>query len=225
MNAFSHEQPFLLVLPPEEPVEAAVPRALSEPGIRHLAFPAPWALDKAGIDLPAAAPDLRSITLETIGPAIRALLRLCGPEALDALVRRAWAEADERVRQHYLELSIGQTFGQIFKVRPASGALPPPPAFRRDRIHENGLEIQYRLAPGGEAGTRTAPPEEGSLVLYPFDPANEEARSESALGPGSGAVLEIFAYESGRAQHLAFWEGLAARQGWHVVDPREREGG
>lgn len=220
MDPFSHEQPLLLVLPPEEQVQVTLPRLLADAGIRHVACPPPWVLDKAGIDLPTAAPDLKQITLETLEGALATLLRLCDEACLAALVARTWSEAEERVRQHYLGLGIGQTFAQIFKVAPPSRQREIPAAFRRDRIHENGFEIQYRLARDDEPREASSPPEEASLVLYPFDPANEEARSEADLGAGRGAVLEIFAYECGRARHLAYWEGVAAREGWRAVDTR-----
>ena len=220
VDPFSHEHPILLLLPPEEPPEVVVPRILGDGGIRQVACPAPWALDKAGIDLPLAAPELKEITLETLGSALGTLLRLCDEEHLAALVARTWREAEERVRQHYLGLGIAQSFAQIFKVGPPSQQRQPPAAFRQDRIHENGFEIQYRLAREDESRDTGAPPEEGSLVLYPFDPANEEARSEAGLESGSGAVLEVFAYEWGRERHFAYWEGVAAREGWRALDTR-----
>jgi len=221
VDPFSHEQPILLVLPPGDRVEVVLPQVLADPEIHHVAYPAVWVLDKAGIDLPAAAPGLRTINIETLEQAVGALLRLCDEARLDGLVDRTWREVDERVRQHYLDLGIARSFAQIFKLAPGSANVPPPAAFRRDRIHENGFDIQYRLA--REDGDRDlrAPPEEGSIVLYPFDPPNAEARTEAGLEPEGGAVLEIFAYESGRDRHLAYWEGVAARGGWRTVDSRQ----
>ena len=207
------------MLPPSSRVEQVLPRLLADPEIRHIAFPPVWVLDKAGIDLPAAAPELRTITLDSLTQALETLLRLCDESRLDRLVSQTWQEVDERVRQHYLGLSVAQSFAQIFKVGPPSGQRPPPPAFRRDRIHENGFEVQYRLAPEEGARDLRAPPEEGSITLYPFDPSNQEARREAGLDPEDGAVLEIFAYESGRSRHRVFWEGAAARQGGRLADP------
>ena len=100
MDPFSHEQPILLVLPPEDRVEAVLPQILADPEIHHVAYPAAWVLDKAGIDLPAAAPELRTINIETLERAVGALLRLCDEAQLDGLVDRTWREVDERVRQH-----------------------------------------------------------------------------------------------------------------------------
>jgi hypothetical protein len=222
MYALSHEQPLLLVLRPEVRVEAALPEFLGSPGIRHVALPTLWTLDKAGLDLPTALPACREVHLGTLEEVIGTLLRLCDAEALDALVARSWRSADERVRQYYLQLGIGKSLATIFKLGTPSVDRPPPPDFRRDRIHENGFEMQYRLARSDEEGDgRTAPQEEGSVVLYPFDPSNEEARAEADLGEGRGAVLEVFAYEFGRERHLEFWQGLGSSLGFQVVDPRD----
>jgi hypothetical protein len=221
VNAFSHEDPILLVLPDREPLASALPAVLDHPDLRHHALPPLWAFDRAGIDLPAALAGCRSLTRDTLEEVVEALLRLCDAEHLDGLVRRAWADVDERVRQHYLSLSIGQTFATIFKVAPATLERPIPDAFREDRIHENGFEIQYRLAPETDVPDFRAPEHEGSLVFYPFDPANEAARREAGLGPGTGAVIEAFAYEPARARHREFLEAVAREHGWQVVEPRD----
>lgn len=220
MLTFSHEEPILLVLPADRPLAAALPAFLDHPDVRHYALPPLWCLDPAGIDLPAALPDVRSITRENLGSVVDALLRLCTEAHLEALVRKAWREADERVRQHHLGLSIGQTFATIFKVAPRTLDREPPASFRRDRIHESGFEIQYRLAAPETTRDFRAPDHEGSLICYPFDPANAEAREEFGVGEGQGAVLEAFAYERARDQHREFLEAVAAQQGWRVVDPR-----
>ncbi len=220
MLTFSHEEPILLVLPADRPLAEALPAFLDHPDVRHYALPPLWCLDPAGIDLPAALPQVRTITRDNVGEVVETLQRLCTPEHLDGLVLRAWREADERVRQHHLGLTIGQTFATIFKMRRATIDQSAPESFRRDRIHENGFEIQYRLVASDAVDDFRAPEQEGSLMCYPFDPANAEAREEHGLGEGDGAVLEAFAYERGREQHRAFLEGLAAQQGWRVIDPR-----
>ncbi len=220
MDPFSHEQPILLILPAELRVEAVLPRLLAEPELRHVALPPLWCLDKTGIDLVDALPAVRSVTLETLEEVLGTLIRLCDEQELNTIVRRAWAEVDERVRQHYLQTSIGQTFAMIFKLAPRSLEQAPPPEFRRDRIHENGFQVEYRLARADGDRDFRAPEEEGSITIYPFDPANEEARTEAGLGAGSGAVLEIFPYESGRARHLEIWEAIATRHGARVTDSR-----
>jgi hypothetical protein len=209
----------LLVLPPEVRVEAVLPGLLADPAIRHYALPPLWALDGAGVDLPAAMPACRSVTLETLEDVVGTLVRLCDEAQLDRLVRRVWGEVDERVRQYYLQLGIGRTLATIFKAAPATVQREPPESFRRDRIHENAFEIQYRLAQVGEAGDARAPAHEGSLVLYPFDPSDLAGRSEHGAEPGAGAVLEVFAYASGRAQHRQHWQMVAARERWQLVDP------
>ncbi len=220
MDPFSHETPILLVLPAAERVEAVLPRMLAEPEIRQFALPPLWALEKVGIDLVGALPGVPTISLETLEEVLGTLIRLCDEQELDALVKREWASVDERVRQYYLDASIAQTFAMIFKLAPRSLEQEPPPSFRRDRIHENGFTVEYRLARVFDEGDFRAPEEEGSIVVYPFDPANEEARTEAGLEPGSGAVLEIFPYEAGRERHREVWEAVAARHGGKVVDPR-----
>lgn len=222
MNALSHEDPILLVLPPHQSASSALDALLDDPRLRQHALPPLWALDRAGLDLPAALPGCRSLTRDTLAEVVETLLRLCDGERLESLVQRSWAEADERVRQHYLSLSVGQTFATIFKVAPATLQRPVPERFREDRIHENGFEIQYRLAPEGESGDFRAPLHEGSVVLYPFDPANAAARAEAGLEPGTGVVLEVFVYEPARGRHRRFLEQVSASQGWRVVDPRDQ---
>ena len=225
MDPWSHETPILLILPPEARVEAELPRLLAAPGIRHLAFPPLWALDRTGVDLPAALPDCRTLTLETLEDALGTLIRLCDATALDGLVRRMWQQVDERVRQHYLDLGVGAAMASLLKVGVNTRAKEPPPSFIRDRIAENGFEIQYRLA--AEAGDATddeatfdwtAPPHEGTLTVYPFDPAGSATRSEMGVEAGSGTVLEIFAYHDGRGRHRDYWQGVAAAEGWTLFD-------
>ena len=61
-----------------------------------------------------------------------------------------------------------------------------------------------------------APDEEGTIVLYPFDPANASAREEAGVAADSGVVLEAFAYEPARERHRAFCQMVAAEHGWRV---------
>jgi len=220
MEPWSHEEPMLLVLPPELRVEAELPRLLAAPAIRHVALPPLWALDKAGVDLPAVLPDCKAATVETLEDVLGTLIRLCDREALDSLVRRTWATVEERVRQHYLQLGVGATVAGIFKVGPRTRDREPPPDFVRDRVVENGYEVQYRFAAEDEAVDWTAPAHEGTLTLYPFDPADAASRAEAGVAPGSGAVFEIFAYETGRARHRAYWQGVAQENGWQLADTR-----
>jgi hypothetical protein len=221
VNGVSHEDPILLVLPAGQPVGGCIARLLDEPEIRHFALPPLWALDAAGVDLPAALPRVRSVERANLEVVVETLIRLCDAHTLDRLVERTWREVDERVRQHHLDMSIGQTFATIFRMAPPTTGREPPPAFREDRIHESGWEVQYRLAATAESDVH-APEHEGSLIFYPFDPANAAARREADLGDGGGAVLEAFAYESARATHRAFLEGVAARHGWQAVEPRDQ---
>ena len=218
MDAWSHETPILLILPAEARVEAELPRLLAEEGIRHVAFPPLWALDRTGVDLPAALPGCRAITLETLEDALGTLIRLCDDVQLDTLVRRMWQEVDERVRQHYLGLGVGAAMASLLKVGVNTREKDPPPSFIRDRIAENGFEMQYRLVPGDEPFDWTAPPHEGTLTVYPFDPAGAATREESGVAAGSGTVLEIFAYNDGRERHRAYWQGIADAKGWTLYD-------
>lgn len=220
MESFSHEEPILVVLPANEPAATALGKVVADPEVRHVQLPPLWRFDAAGIDLPAALPDCRAITEQNLQKVLTVLLRLCTPEHLDELVAREWSLADERVRQHYLRLGIGQTFAAIFRVAPRTVERAPPPLFRYDRVHEHAFEVQYRLARLEDPADFRAPDEEGSIVLYPFDPVNAGAREEAGIGQEGGVVLEAFAYEPARARHRAFLERVAAGHGWRVVDPR-----
>jgi len=224
VDPFSHEQPLLLVLPASVRVEAALPAMLAEPEIRHYALPPLWCLDRTGIDLAALLPEVRTVSLETLEEVLGTLIRLCDAQELETLVRREWLAVDERVRQYYLDTGMGRTLAMIFRLAPRSAEQAPPPSFRRDRIHENGFQVEYRLARAVEERDFRAPEEEGSIVVYPFDPANEEARTEARLDPGSGAVLEIFPYEAGRARHRDAWAAIAGRHGGRVVESRHVTG-
>lgn len=221
MEPWSHEQPLLLVLPADAIVEAALPELLAEPAIRHVALPPLWSLDKAGVDLPAALPSCKAATLETLEDVLGTLIRLCDAALLGELVQRTWLAAEERVRQHYLQMGVGQTMATIFKVGPKTRDREPPPEFVRDRIIENGYEIQYRLAPEGDVPDWRAPPHEGTLTVYPFDPAAAASRREAGVEPGSGAVLEIFAYEAGRDRQRDYWQGVAHARGWQLAESRD----
>ena len=221
MDPWSHETPILLILPAEARVEAELPGLLGVDGIRHVAFPPLWALDRAGVDLPGALPNVRTVDLGSVEEVLGTLIRLCDDAQLAALVRRMWLEVDERVRQHYLGLGIGEAMASLLKVGRNTKAEPPPPSFTRDRIAENGFEIQYRLAPGDDDFDWTAPPHEGTLSVYPFDPAGAATREESGVPAGSGTVIEIFAYEVGRERHREFWQAVANERGWTLYDPRD----
>lgn len=219
MDAWSHETPILLILPADLRVEAELPGLLGDPAIRHAAFPPIWALDRAGVDLPGALPGCRTIGLETLEEALGTLIRLCDDTQLQTLVRKTWQEVDERVRQHYLELGVGAAMASLLKVGVNTRAKEPPPSFVRDRIAENGFAIQYRLAPDDDPTDWRAPAHEGSLTIYPFDPAGAASREEAGAPAGSGAVLEIFAYNDGRARHRAHWQAIATAKGWTLLDP------
>ncbi|MDF1700080.1 MAG: hypothetical protein P1V36_02835 [Planctomycetota bacterium] len=220
MDAWSHETPILLILSPDARVEAELPGLLADPGIRHVAFPPLWALDKAGVDLAEALPGCRSVSLETLEEVLGTLIRLCDAGQLDALVRKTWQQVDERVRHHYLELGAGSALASLLKLGKNTRAIEPPPMFVRDRVAENGFDVQYRLEAGAEPFDWTAPAHEGTLTVFPFDPAGAATREEQGVGAGSGTVIEVFAYNAGRERHRAYWQGVADAKGWTLHDAR-----
>jgi hypothetical protein len=215
----SHETPLYLVVPASTSAGDAMRLLLSSrPVLRHW-MPPLWCLDRAGIDLPAALPDVTSITLGTLPQVVDTLIRLATRSALDDLVLRMWPGVDEQVRRYYLRRGLGQTLATIFRMAPRSHEVAPPPAFRQDRIAENGFQVEYRIAPSPGERNVLAPTEEATVVLYPFDPGNEAARREIGLGPGAETVLEVFAYAEGRARHRAVLEEIARPVPWRVIDP------
>ena len=219
MDPFAHEKPIFVALPDRVDAAEALGALLDDRDVRHYQLPPLWFLDKAGIDLPGCLPDEATITRENLGRVWAAIRGVCTKQALDVLVARTWVSVEERVRDYYLQRSALETFAAILKVGKPSVSCEPPKEFVRDRIHENPFEVQYRLPkPAGERDHRT-PLEEGSLTVYPFDPAKEEARAEADLGDGGGTVIEAFAYPPAREMHREFLERVASREGWLVVDP------
>ena len=215
----SHETPILLLLPDGASVPDALRALLDDPEVRHVSYPPLWCLDEAGIDLPAALPQVRSISPTTLHDVFDALKRLCTEEALENLVRRQWRAIDERVRDFYLRRSTLQTVAAILKMGTPSIHRDPPAAFRRDRIYEQGLSIEYRLSAGGPFDPH-APAQEGTVTARPFDPQGVVVRAEAGLSEGQGPVLELFAYDTGRARHRALAQRVArAHPGWQVFDP------
>ncbi|MDA1194706.1 MAG: hypothetical protein O2894_05935 [Planctomycetota bacterium] len=220
MPGLSHEQPFFLVLPAGARVEAELPRLVADPAIRHHALPALWALDRAGVDLPRALPECHALTLGSLEEVLGTLIRLCDVDALDRLVRATWAEADERVRHHYLSLGVTATMAMAFRMGTPTIEREPPATFVRDRIIECSFEVQYRLEREREPTDWRAPAHEGSLSVQPFDIAGRAPRLEAGIEPGQGPLIEIFAYEQGRERHRAHWQAVADARGWTLVDPR-----
>lgn len=214
----SHEDPLYLVLPAGMRAGEALARFIDDARIRHYQLPPVWAFERAGLDLPSAMPEVACITRENLEPFLRDLTLLCDGPTLDRLVARTWLSVDETVRDHYLRRNTLQTFAAIFRVGPRSTEQPPPPDFRADRIHDHGFELQYRLAPERGPSSPLAPTEEGSLMYYPFDPANASGRAEAGLGAGEAVVLEAFAYEAGRARHREVLEAIGREVGFEVIE-------
>ncbi len=220
MNATpSHEDPLYVVLPPTLAAGEALARFLSDEHIRHYQLPAVWSFERSGLDLPTAMPDVACVTHENLAEFVRDLTLLCDGPTLDRLVVRTWQTVDEAVRDHYLQRSTLQTFAAIFRVAPRSIEQEPPPVFRADRIHDHGFELQYRLSGDRTPSSTVAPVEEGSLIYYPFDPANASGREEGGLPEGEGVVFEAFAYVDGRERHREVLEAIGRDIGWEVVDP------
>jgi hypothetical protein len=208
-----HERPLYLVLPRGTTAGAALAQALSRPGVVAYALPEPWFLEPAGVDLLGALPDVRSITLEDVERVLAMAERLCTRPVLEERSLRLWREADERVRQHFLKRGALQVLAGIFHVGPRSVHLPPPAEFVADRVHEHRFEAQYRLAKRRDGEDYPAPPEEGSVVAYPFDLDNDVARRELGLDRDTGPILEVFAYVWQHDRHRAFWQSAAADLG------------
>lgn len=221
-----HERPAWLWLPPTPDLGASVgralARALARPDVTSHALPPLWCLDAAGLDLPGALPGVAALTRESLPEVLAAVERLCTPAVLDTLVRRTWREADEPVRQHFLQAG-GRKMGALKSMAALLGFArtsrdtDPPPAFVAEQVFTHRVECQYRLAreplSGEQAGRQTpAPPEEGSLIVYPFDLRGRHAAGGSG-DPGDGlrggGLVECFAYVWQHERHVAFWRALA----------------
>jgi len=215
-----HERALLLVTKDGTRPAAAFEALLEHPDVVAHQFPAPWAFERAGVDLLAALPGLGTIGRDTLEPVLDRLVALHTPERLDRLCRETWRQADERVRAFHLERSILATFAGILRVGPRTADLPPPAGFVEGMVFTHRFEMQYRLRPKrGESRVLHAPAEEASLVLYPFDPANRVGRREAGLDEvGRGPVYELFAYASGRDRHRRVLEEVARRGGWTVAE-------
>jgi hypothetical protein len=215
-----HERPDHIVLPLGAGVAelaAALAHATRHADVRSYALPAPWFLERAGVDLAAALPHVRTLAPDTLGAVLETLARLCTPAALSALAERVWREADERVRQHFLQQGAVSVLKGIFRLGPRSVQLAPPAEFVKERVYEHRLELVYRLAPQGPRADLPAPPEEGSLIVYPFDLAGALGAAELGLAAAHGPVIECFAYGWQHARHREFWERLAADVGGRVL--------
>jgi len=215
---FEHERALLLVLRERDAPADAFLALLDHPDVRLHQWPAPWTFERAGIDLAAAVPDLETITRERLPQVLEVLTRLHTKEALDTIVANAWRSAGEPVRAFFLKRPVLATFASTVRLAPRSVELPPPPDFVTGQIFMHRFEMEYRLRPGDEPQDPAAPPEEGSLVYYPFDPADAAARREAGLPEGRAPILEAFAYAAGRARHRRVLEDVAHGRGWKVVD-------
>lgn len=214
-----HERALVLVLRRGDHPADAFEALLAHPDVRAFDLPAPWDFEPAGLDLLAARPRLGAIERATLRPALDGLLALATPEALEALTAREWARVPEPVRQFYLQRSAGRVLASILRLAPKSQALPAPAPFRQVQIFFARFEVEYRLdRVPGEPHDPHAPPEEGSLILYPFDVANAQARRELGLPEEGGPVLEAYAYAPGRARHRRVFEEIATGRGWEVRD-------
>lgn len=216
---YDHERALLLVCREGDAPSAAFEALLEHPDVAAWVMPAPWAFELAGVDLLSAMPGLGTITRDRLPEVLEVLVRLHTRERLEAHCQAIWRATSEQVRAYFQQRSFGATLAGIFRVGPKTIDLPPPPNFVQEQIYTQRFELQYRLHSSGERtelAELAAPPEEGSLVLYPFDVANEGARAEAGLGEGTGPVLEAFAYTSGRERHRRVLEEIAHGRGWQV---------
>ena len=212
-----HEEPLCVVLPRGRAAADGIRRFLSRPEVKAYTLPEPWFLEPAGVDLPAALPDVCAFTLENLDRVLAAAERLCTRQVLDERAQRLWHEVPESVRQHFLKRGTLQVLAGIFRMGPKTAEVPPPEEFVQDRIHEHRFEVQYRLAKDRGEGVYPAPPEEGSVVVYPFDPQNTLVRKQHALGPQAGPILEVFAYVWQHDRHRALWTSVAAELGARLL--------
>lgn len=213
-----------LVLPPGVSPAAAFVAVLTHQEVRAHAFPALWDLAVGAIDPLRDVPSVSTVTLDALDDLFAYFARVGTPEALDALVTRMWAEIPDRVREYWLGRGAFSVLKGIFRVGPRAADVAPPATFRADRRANARFEATYRLH--DVPGTRSdpyAPNEEGSLVLYPYDVRNVEARAEAGLSAsGAESIVEVFAYEAGRARHRRFLESVAPLLGARVLDPEGR---
>lgn len=214
-----HERALVLALKPDAHPAEAFEALLEHPDVRAWQLPAPWAFEPSGLDLLEARPRLGGIERATLREALDGLLALATPEALDGLTEREWHAVPEPVRQFYLKRSAGTVVASILRLAPKSAAETPPAAFRQVQVFFARFEMEYRLdRRDDEPRAMHAPPEEGSLILYPFDVENGAMRQALGLPEQGGAVLEAFAYEGGRERHRRVFEDVAASRGWEVFD-------
>lgn len=216
----SHERPILLLVPGPEAVADALRALLTHVEVRAYALPAVWDLGFGAVDAMKGLPRVPRLDLENLPEVVRYLLGAATPEALEAWLGRTWLEIHDRVRQWYLKRGAVAVLGSLFKLGRPSASYPPPPAFRSDRVHAAKFEATYRLhTVAGAVTDPVAPAEEASVAFYPFDPRDVEGRADAGLPlDGRECVLEVFAYEAGRARHLRVLEDVARRAGWRVVD-------
>jgi|GEM_PF-5746708 len=208
-----HERPAYLLFPPGADLGAVLARALAHPDLHVAALPPLWFLDPAGIDLVGALPGLRALSGEALPRVVEALRRLCTAAALAACAQQTWRAADAHVRTHFLRQGALRSFAAVFGLGAKSRDSTPPEAFVAEQVRVHRLEIQYRLAPLPGPEPTPAPPEEGSLIVYPFDLGGALARRELGLPAEGGPVIELFAYAWQHERHVAFWRRLAAELG------------
>jgi len=217
----AEERPLLLLLPGPDDLAPAMRALLSHDQVRAFALPAVWDLVWGQVDAFQALRDVPRLDLGTLDALVAYLRRAGTKEALDAHVAMVWGLVSERVREWYLRRGALSVLGSIFKVSRPGRSFDPPAAFVRDRVLEARFEAAYRLhtVPGATRHS-DAPPEEASVVIYPFDLADKGGRAEAGPAAGkAGAALEIFAYESGRERHRQLLEAVAAEHGYVALDP------
>ncbi len=224
MKTPSHERAIFLVLPRAVSAADAFRRVLTHEEVRAHAFPAPWDVAWGNVDVVRDVPAISTIDLASLDALFTYFARAGTSAALDTLVTRTWAEIPDRVREYWLGRGPLSIMAGLFRVGPKAKDVAPPPGFRDDRRAASRFEATYRLhAMPGARENPMAPPEEGSLVVYPFDVRNVAARAEAGLASDAGeTIVEIFAYESGRERHRRVVESVATSIGARVLDPDGR---
>lgn len=214
----SHERPILLLVGADQDAGEIMRRFLRQEAVQYVHVPAPWVLQEAGLGPDAVLGSQTQFDVENLPEIVDTLRRLCDAAQLEQACQDMWPRLPEAVRDYYLERNTLQTFAAIFKLAPASKSVAPPASFHADRAKAWALPFEYRLAPFDESPIG-APAEEASLLFYPFDPKNAAARADAGLDDGPETILEVFAYESGRARHREVVAAFCEREGLRMIDP------
>jgi hypothetical protein len=220
----SHERAIFLVVPRDVSVADAIRTVLHHAEVRAWRFPPLWELSFGAIDPLRDLPGVSSVDLASLDALVAYAARVGTPDAFRAYAEREWREIPGGVREFWLRRGGFAVFASLFGVGRRNADVPPPDAFLADRRSAASLDVEVRLhvVPGSRTDP-VAPAEEGTLVVPLFDVRDRGARAEAGLPPdGPEALVEVFAYEAGRARFRRLLEGVAVAIGGRVLDPEER---